>query len=99
MQEVCQLVDVLLPEAAINILAFSAEPLLQWKRKPDIRRFIDALYASSSYPPYSSYLYKREKNDMLMWSRRFTKGANDPLQQNDLKGSVKEHLAAHSVVT
>src|SRR6266702_1081937 len=96
MQEVCQLVDVLLPEAAINILAFSAEPLLQWKRKPDIRRFIDALYASSSYPPYSSYLYKREKNDMLMWSRRFTKGANDPLQQNDLKGSVKEHLAAQT---
>ena len=64
------MVDILLPEAAITILPFSAEPLASWKGKTDIRRFVDALYAPSNYPAFSSYLFTREKKDVRTWSKR-----------------------------
>ncbi len=89
------MVDVLLPETAINILPLTAQPLLQWKGEIDIRRFIDTLYANI-YPPFSSYLYKREKKDMWAWSKRFTKGAREVLRNGDLKQNVKEQIAAQT---
>ena len=64
------MVAILLPEKAINILPLSAEPLSQWKRTTDIRRFVDALYADI-YPPFSTVLYKREKREIMVWSKQF----------------------------
>jgi hypothetical protein len=72
--------DILLPESAINLLPLSAEPLDRWRRKTDIRRFIDALYADT-YPPFSDYLYKNLKKEMGVWSKQFTKQAQDVSSQ------------------
>jgi hypothetical protein len=67
--------DVLLPQTAIDILPFSAEPFSQWRVKADIGRFIYALYANSSYPPFSRYLYKEGKKNIKMWSKEFARCA------------------------
>lgn len=89
------MVDILLPETAINMLPFSAEPLLHWKGKTDIRRFIDVLYANSIYPPFSSYLYKRGQKDIRVWSKQFQNGAQEPLKA-DVKPHIKEHIVAQA---
>jgi len=65
------MVDILLPETAISVLPFSAEPMTNWKRSVDVRQFIDALY-EDIYPPFSKTLYDREKKDMRAWSKRFS---------------------------
>lgn len=88
--------DVLLPQTAIDILPFSAEPLSSLKGKTDIRRFIDALYAEI-YPPFSADLYKREKKYVLDWSRRFSTGAREPLHNKDLKEQIQEEIASSAV--
>src|SRR5260370_38468657 len=88
------MVDILLPESAINVLPLSPEPLLQWKGKTDVRKFIDYLYVDI-YPPFSSYLYKREKKTMWRWSKRFAKGAREIPE--DLKEELKERMLAQTV--
>jgi hypothetical protein len=88
------LVDVLLPETAINILPFSTGPLLSWKGKTDIRRFVDALYAESGFPAYSSHLFKREKKDIRNWSKRFTLNAQKahPMPGSSVQTPQVPHL-------
>jgi hypothetical protein len=66
--------DVLLPQSAVDILPFSAEPISQWSRNTDIYRFIAALYAPTS-PLFSSYLYKEGKKEIKTWERKFARCA------------------------
>jgi len=87
------MVDILLPELAIDVLPLSPEPIFQWKGKTDVRKFIDHLYADI-YPPYSSYLYKREKKAMWRWSKRFAKEAREIPE--DLKEEIKERILAQT---
>lgn len=87
---------VLLPQTAINVLPFSAEPLASWKGKIDIRMFIDALYANI-FPPFSAYLYKREKKSAQDWSRKFAAGAQEPLRNKELKSDIQAYMAAQAV--
>jgi hypothetical protein len=59
--------DVLLPQAAVDMLPFSAEPFSQWSRKTDVYRFIVALYSDSNYSPFSKYLYTEGKKQIKTW--------------------------------
>ncbi len=90
------MVDILLPQTAIDILPLAPEPVLQWKGKTDICRFIDALYADI-LPSFSSYLYIREKKSIRGWSKQFIKGAREVLKTEDLKESTREQMLAQAV--
>ena len=88
------MVDVLLPETAINALPFSAEPLQIWNRKTDIGLFVDALYADSFFPEYSNILFKREKKVIRSWSKRFTINAQKahPMPASSVQVPEVPHL-------
>lgn len=63
-----------LPQIAIDMLPFSAEPMSQWKEDVDIHLFAKALYPPPFYPPSTS----RELNidfekEMREQARSFTK--------------------------
>src|SRR6266700_4880054 len=87
---------VLLPQAAVDILPFSAEPFSQWSRKTDIYRFIAALYAPT-YPPFSNYLYKEGKKEIKTWERKFARHAaksQDTPSGYDVHAFIVENIAS-----
>src|SRR6266566_4566711 len=60
-----------IPQAAIDRLPFSAEPMSQWERDTDIRAFVKALNAPSS--SFASKQFADEEEDMRERARSFTK--------------------------
>lgn len=66
----------ILPETAINILPFQAEPLSEWKRKTDVSQFLDALHAGTIYASYGQHVYKEGKKEFRTWAKHFAQRAN-----------------------
>jgi hypothetical protein len=62
-----------LPQAAIDVLPFSAEPMSQWKEEVDIRLFVKALYPPPFYSPSSGTLDADMEKEMREQARAFTK--------------------------
>ena len=73
-----------LPQAAIDKLPFSAEPMFQWEKDADIRAFVNALYPSNlSFGPER---FAEEEQDMWEYARSFTKNLMEAL-----RASIKTH--------
>jgi len=62
-----------LPQAAIDKLPFSAEPMFQWEKDADICAFVNALYPPPLYPSFGSELFAEWEKDMREYARSFTK--------------------------
>ena len=62
-----------LPQTAIDVLPFSAEPMFQWKKDADIRTFLNALYPAPLYPSFGSERFAEEERVMREYARSFTK--------------------------
>jgi hypothetical protein len=62
-----------LPQAAIDVLPLSAEPMSQWKKEVDIRLFAKALYPAPFYPPPTRELNADLEKEMREQARVFTK--------------------------
>jgi len=62
-----------LPQAAIELLPLSAEPMSQWKQEVDIRQFAKALYPPPFYPSSSGELDEEFEKEMREQARTFTK--------------------------
>jgi hypothetical protein len=62
-----------LPQAAIDVLPLSAEPMSHWRKEVDIRRFVNALYPPPFYPPSSGTLDADMEKEMQEQARAFTK--------------------------
>ncbi len=62
-----------LPQTAIDVLPFSAEPMFQWKKDADIRTFLNALYPAPFYPSFGSERFAEEERVMREYARSFTK--------------------------
>ena len=60
-----------IPQAVIDKLPFSAEPMSEWENDTDIRAFIMALYPTSS--SFASEMFADEEKDMREYARSFTK--------------------------
>src|SRR5260221_5592371 len=60
-----------LPQAAIDMLPLSAEPMFQWEKDTDIRVFAQTLYPD--LPSFGSKLCARHEKDMRKQARAFTK--------------------------
>ncbi len=62
-----------LPQAAIDVLPLSAEPMSQWKKEVDIRLFAKALYPAPFHPPPTRELNADLEKEMREQARVFTK--------------------------
>ncbi len=62
-----------LPQTAIDILPFSAEPISQWKTNVDIRLFAEALYPPPFNPPSTRELDPDFEREIQEQARIFTK--------------------------
>jgi hypothetical protein len=62
-----------LPQAAIDLLPLSAEPMSEWKQEVDIRQFARALYPPPFYSPSIAELDDEVVKEMREQARVFTK--------------------------
>jgi hypothetical protein len=69
-----------LPQAAIDILPFSSEPMSQWKKGTDVRNFADALYATTDVPSHGASLCTEVEKEIRKYARMFTRNLQEAQQ-------------------